>query len=157
MPDSSKTDPPLIKAKPISDGGSTSGITYLTSGKNKPRQLQPEREVRICERNNPADTKVSEEGGQGDAPGVRAEIPLQPVVKTMVRQAVPMQPMVPPWWSIYPPAVCGAPRTRAGGCPKDAVTLWEARAGAGSWQDLWTHGERSRLADRNCHPAGKPL
>jgi len=40
-------------------------------------------------RNNSADTKVSEEGGAGGAPGARAEVPLQPVV----RQAVPLQPM----------------------------------------------------------------
>ncbi|GAB0189188.1 AN1-type zinc finger protein 5-like [Grus japonensis] len=59
MPAGSKTDPPLAKAKPISD----------------------------------RDTKVSEEGGGGGAPGTRAEIPLQPVVKTMVKQAVPLQPM----------------------------------------------------------------
>ena len=49
--------------------------------------------MRICERNNSADTKVSEEGGGGGAPGTRAEIPLQPLVKTMVRQAVSLQPM----------------------------------------------------------------
>ena len=49
--------------------------------------------VRRCERNNSADTKVSEEGGGGGAPGAGAEIPLQPLVKTMVRQAVPLQPM----------------------------------------------------------------
>ncbi|GAB0209030.1 AN1-type zinc finger protein 5-like [Grus japonensis] len=40
-----------------------------------------------------SDTKVSEEGGGGGAPDTRAEIPLQPVVKTMVKQAVPLQPM----------------------------------------------------------------
>ena len=57
-------------------------------------QLQPERGVGICERNNLADTKVSEEGQGGGTPGTRAEIPLQPVVKTLVRQAVPLQPMV---------------------------------------------------------------
>ena len=84
--------------------------------------------MRICERNNSADTKVSEEGGGGGGPGAGAEIPLQPVGKTMVRQAVPLQPM----------EVHGG----AGGCPKEAVTPWEARAGAGSWQDLWTRGER---------------
>ncbi|PKU41625.1 protein pxr1-like [Limosa lapponica baueri] len=39
------------------------------------------------------DTKVSEEGEGGGTPGARAEIPVQPVVKTMVRQAVPLQPM----------------------------------------------------------------
>ena len=49
--------------------------------------------MRICERNNSADTKVSEEGGGGGAPGTRAEIPLQPLVKTMVMQVVPLQPM----------------------------------------------------------------
>ena len=43
------------------------------------------------EKNNPADTKVNEEGGGGDAPGAGAEIPLQPVVKTLVRQPVPLQ------------------------------------------------------------------
>ncbi|GAB0181314.1 hypothetical protein GRJ2_000596700 [Grus japonensis] len=48
--------------------------------------------MRRCERNNSADTKVSAEGG-GGAPGARAEIPLQPVEKTTVRQAVPLQPM----------------------------------------------------------------
>jgi len=47
--------------------------------------------VRVCERNNSADTKVGEEGGAGRAPG--AEIPLQPMEKAMVRQAVLLQPM----------------------------------------------------------------
>jgi len=44
-----------------------------------------EQGVRICERRNPAATKVREEGG---APGAGAEIHLQPVEKTMVRQTV---------------------------------------------------------------------
>jgi len=42
--------------------------------------------------NVPADTKVSEEGGDEGAQGTRAEIPLQPMVKTMVKQAVPCSP-----------------------------------------------------------------
>jgi len=29
----SETDPPLAKAKPVSDGGSTSVITYLSRGR----------------------------------------------------------------------------------------------------------------------------
>ena len=49
--------------------------------------------MRRCERNNSADTKVREEGGGGGAPGTGAEIPLQPMVKTMARQAVFLQPM----------------------------------------------------------------
>ncbi|GAB0184620.1 hypothetical protein GRJ2_000927300 [Grus japonensis] len=95
MPAGSKTGPPLAKAKPISNGGSTSGITELGKGKKKKTrdQLQLERGVRICERNNSADTKVSVDGGGGGAPGARAEIPLQPMEKTMVRQTVPLQPM----------------------------------------------------------------
>ena len=48
-----------------------------------------------------------------------------------------------PRWSRYPPAARGGPHAGAGGCPEDAVTPWEARAGAGSWQDLRPHGERS--------------
>ncbi|GAB0188514.1 acid sphingomyelinase-like phosphodiesterase 3b [Grus japonensis] len=93
MPAGSKVDPPLAKAEPISDGGSASGIKELRRGKKLLWQLQPERGVRICERNSSADTKVSAEGGAGGAPGARAEIPLQPVEKTMMSQAVPLQPM----------------------------------------------------------------
>ncbi|GAB0208689.1 acid sphingomyelinase-like phosphodiesterase 3b [Grus japonensis] len=95
MPAGSKTDPLLAKAEPISSDGSTSVITYLRREKKKKKisVLQPERGVRRCERNNCADTKVSEEGGGGGTPGARADIPLQPMVKTMVRQAVPLQPM----------------------------------------------------------------
>ena len=37
------------------------------------RTCSHERGVRICERNNSADTKVSEEGGGGGAPGAGAE------------------------------------------------------------------------------------
>ncbi|GAB0184702.1 AN1-type zinc finger protein 5-like [Grus japonensis] len=100
MPAGSKTDLQLAKAEPNSDGGSVSGITELRRGekKNKTKnthqeELQPERGARTCERNNSADTKVSEEGGGGGAPVPGAEIPLQPLEKTMVRQAVPQQPM----------------------------------------------------------------
>jgi len=56
-------------------------------------QLQLERGVRTCEKNDSADTKVSEEVGGGDAPGAGAEIALHPMEKTMVRQADPLQPM----------------------------------------------------------------
>ncbi|GAB0187378.1 hypothetical protein GRJ2_001203100 [Grus japonensis] len=88
-------DPLLAKAEPISDGGSASGITDLRrgGGGGERSNLQPERGVRIQERNNSADTKVSADGGGGGAPGAGAEIPLQPLEKTMVRQAVPLQPM----------------------------------------------------------------
>jgi len=89
MPASSKTHPPLAKAEFISKGGSASGITYLRRGKKTPSpQLRLERGLKICERNSSADTKVSEEGQRGGAPGA-----LQPMEKIMVRQAVPLQSM----------------------------------------------------------------
>jgi len=37
VPDDSKTDPPLAKAKPVSNGGSASVITYLRRGRKKLR------------------------------------------------------------------------------------------------------------------------
>ena len=49
--------------------------------------------MRRRERNRPEDSKVSGEEGGGAAPGAGAEILLQPVLNTMVRQAVPLQPM----------------------------------------------------------------
>ncbi|GAB0209021.1 epimerase family protein SDR39U1 [Grus japonensis] len=140
MPAASKTDLPLAKAEPISNGGSASVITYLRRRGNKPAQQQPERGVRICERNNYADTKVSEEGEGGGAPGTRAEIPLQSVVKTMVRQAVPLQSMeVNGGADIHLQPVGDPMPEQVDMCPMEAATPWEARAGAGSWQDLWTH------------------
>ena len=95
MPAGSKTDPLLAKADPISNSDSASGIMYLRRGESccTTGQLQLEIGVRICERNSPTDTKVSEEGGGGGASGTSAEVPLQPVTQTMVRQAVPPQSM----------------------------------------------------------------
>jgi len=93
-PDSFKTDPLLAKAEPINNSGSTSVITCLRRGK-KPLcngNCSWEKQVRIHDRNNSADAKVSEGGGRGGAPGAGAEIHLQSVVKTMVRQAVPCSP-----------------------------------------------------------------
>jgi len=50
--------------------------------------------VRLCERNNSADTKVREEGGRGGARDARAEsLPLQLMMKTIVRKVVPLQYM----------------------------------------------------------------
>jgi len=85
MPAGSKMDPPLAKAKPISDDGSSSVITYLRRGKNCCTTAAG----RLRERNNSADTKVSEGGGGGAG----VEIPLQPMEKTMLRQGVPPQYM----------------------------------------------------------------
>jgi len=94
-------------------------------------------------RNLQTPRSVKEEG-EGSAPGAGAEIPLQSLEKTMMRQPVSLQTK--------------EVHAAAGGCPKEAATPWGACAGAGSWQDLWPHGERSphgsRVAGRACDPVG---
>ncbi|OPJ73748.1 hypothetical protein AV530_013215 [Patagioenas fasciata monilis] len=81
----SKTCQLLAKAEPISNSGIDSGK------RKKPAQVQLKRGVRICERNESVDDKVSKEGERGGAAGAGAEIPLQPLVQTTVRPAVPLQ------------------------------------------------------------------
>ena len=56
-------------------------------------------------------------------------------------------------------STCSPSHARAGGFPKEAVTLWEPRSGAGSWQDLRIFGERSprsRFSGRTRDPVGDP-
>ncbi|KAK4806767.1 hypothetical protein QYF61_005563 [Mycteria americana] len=81
MPASSKTDPLLAKAEPISDGGSASVITYLRKGEKNlcNTSSSQKRGVRICDRNNSADTKPMEVHGGAD-------IHLQPVEDPMPEQ-----------------------------------------------------------------------
>lgn len=101
--------------------------------------------VRIYERTNTADTKANKGGGEG-ALGTIEEIHLQFMMKTMVRQAVSLKPSEFHRGSEIHLQTLGEPHMRAGGCLKkscDFVTLWEAHAGAGSWQGLWPCGERS--------------
>ncbi|KAJ7419315.1 hypothetical protein BTVI_26020 [Pitangus sulphuratus] len=62
---------------------------------------------------------VSGEGGGGGAPGPRAEIPLQPVVKTMVKQAIPLQPMEDHGDEEIHLQTMQETHARAGGCPKE--------------------------------------
>ncbi|GAB0188289.1 cAMP-dependent protein kinase inhibitor alpha [Grus japonensis] len=84
MPAGSKKDLLLAKAEPISNsGGSASATTELRRGKKLAQWQLEKRGVRRCERNNSADTKVREEGGAGGAPHAGAQIPLQPMEKTM--------------------------------------------------------------------------
>ena len=56
---------------------------YLRKGKEMP---QRQRKRKKSVRNDPADTKLREEGGGGGAPGARAEIPLQSLEETMAEQ-----------------------------------------------------------------------
>ncbi|KAM7076250.1 alpha-2,8-sialyltransferase 8E isoform 2-T2 [Ciconia maguari] len=50
----------------------------------------------------------------------------------------------------YSPAAHGGPHAGAGGCLKEAVTPWEACAGAGSWQDLWKEEPMLEQFMKNC-------
>ncbi|GAB0203672.1 A disintegrin and metalloproteinase with thrombospondin motifs 6 [Grus japonensis] len=50
MPAGSKMDLLLAKAKPISHGGSASGVTCLRRKEKEQQLLQPERRVRRCEK-----------------------------------------------------------------------------------------------------------
>jgi len=88
FPEASKGDPPLAKVEPISDVGTKSMIMCLRKGTQ-----YWERGLRKYETKNSAETKVSEEGGGRGAPGAGAEIFLQPVVKTMVKQVVLLKPI----------------------------------------------------------------
>lgn len=92
MPVSSKTDLPLSKAEPIYVGGSTSVKTYLRREKNCCGSANGREEWEYV-RNISTNTMVSEQGGGGGGLGVRVEIPLQPVVKTVVSHTVALQPM----------------------------------------------------------------
>lgn len=56
------------------------------------QQTQLKRGVRLYDRSNPVDTKVSENGGIEGAIGTRKEISLQPVVETMVKPLCPCSP-----------------------------------------------------------------
>ncbi|KAK4810846.1 hypothetical protein QYF61_008818 [Mycteria americana] len=122
----------------------TTAIRWTAEGGVKPAAHSSRKgAVQICERNNSADTKVSEEGGGGGAPGARAGIPLQLVVKTMVRQDVPLQPMEVHGGAdmhLKPvedptPEQLDAPE---GGCDPVESPCW------------------SRFSDRTCDPMGDP-
>ncbi|RMC15426.1 hypothetical protein DUI87_07617 [Hirundo rustica rustica] len=77
-----------------------------------------------------------EEGGGRDASGSRAEILLQPG-EDPGEEDSPSAAHGDPQWSKYPPAAPEGADTGEGGCPKEAVTLWEACGRAGSWKNLW--------------------
>ncbi|GAB0178358.1 zinc finger and BTB domain-containing protein 5 [Grus japonensis] len=155
----SKTDLPLPKAGPISQAGGASAIMCLRKRKSHCAAAVRERSEKKCERNNSADTKVSEEGGGEGAPGARAEIPLQPMEKTMVRQAVTQQPMEDHARVDIHLQPVEDPMPEQVACPNRSCSPWRAHAREGSWQDLW-FVERSlcwsSLFLKDCTPGKGP-
>jgi len=116
VPAGSKTDLPLAKAKPISDCGSASGITYLKRKKTPClTAFAAERGVRICGRNNSADTKVSGEGGGGGSPGAGDFSPAA-CDEDLGEAGCPPAAHRAPQWSRYPPAARGGPHIGVDGC-----------------------------------------
>ncbi|GAB0204754.1 zinc finger and BTB domain-containing protein 5 [Grus japonensis] len=79
----------------------------------------------------------------------------------MVKQAVPLKPMEDDGEQRFHLQPMEDPKPEQVETHlKEAVTPWEAHAGASSWQDLWPRGERSpgwsRFAGRTCDPVGDP-
>ncbi|GAB0187939.1 hypothetical protein GRJ2_001259200 [Grus japonensis] len=78
----------------------------------------------------------------------------------MVGQAVPLQPMEDDGRANIHLQPMEDPMLEQVVAPKGGLTSWETQAGASSWQDLWTHGQRtphqSRFAGRTCDPVGDP-
>ncbi|KAK4806186.1 hypothetical protein QYF61_001109 [Mycteria americana] len=97
----------------------------------------------------------------GGAPGARAEIPLQPVLKTVVRQAVPLQPMeVNSGADIYlqpveDPTLEQVDTHEGGWDPVGSLRWSKLLAGP---VDLWRERSPcwSRFSGRTCDPMGDP-
>lgn len=112
--------------------------------------------MRPCERNSPTDTKVSAEGREGGAPGGRAEIPWQPMGKMVVRHLCPCSL----WVSTAEQRSTCSPWRVSSQSSRMPKRCCDHVGSAGSWQNLWTHGERSphwnRFAGRTYDTLGDP-
>jgi len=88
-----KMDPLLAKAEPISNGGSTSVITYLRRGRKKlwvRQQLEREESDNVKETALQTPRSLKKEGEEVPKMSEQS-LPLQTVMKTKVRQAVALQ------------------------------------------------------------------
>ena len=149
MPAGAKTDLPLPKPKPISNCGNNSVITYLRRGRKKLQwDSSWEKGVRRCERNNSADTKVREEGGERRCSRHWSrKSSLATHAEDHGEAGCPSAVHGGPQWSRLTPAAHGRDPT-----PEEVDAWrrlwhqWEVYARSGSCQDLWTHGERQAHA-----------
>ena len=165
----SKTDLPLAKAKPISDGGNTSGIAYLRKERKNCGETAVKREEWDEVRETSLQTPRSV-GRRGEE-----------VLKMLEQRVFPWSSWWRPWWGRLSPcspwrsrwwshpcksmmeqiSTCSpwkGPQPRAGGYLKEAVTTWGAPCWSRllpgpadpwreepmpkqvCWQGLWPHG-----------------
>jgi len=128
----SRMDSLLPNAEPTCGAGSTSVITHLRKReKCCAAAVRKRGEKHVKE----TDTKVSEEGGGVDAPGVGSKTPLQPMERTMVTQVVPLQPREDHSGAAIHPAAYGGPHTAAG---------------TSALKDAASHGEEAMLEQVFC-------
>ncbi|KAJ7421273.1 hypothetical protein BTVI_18859 [Pitangus sulphuratus] len=146
MPANSRMAPLLVKAEPICNDGSTSGITYLRTGSKTPVQQQPERRVRICERNSPANIKISEERGEE----AREQRSLLARGEDHGETGCFPAACGDPWWSRDPLITPGRPYIRASGCLNEAVTSM------GSPHRGRLLVESTNYLERGAHAEGSP-
>ena len=112
------TDPLQDAAQPVSDAGGVSVIARLRMCKKRCTAAKRDK-WETCERNSPAYTRVSEEEGGGTG----AEIVLQPVMKTMVRQVVALQPMEAHGGAHTHTAAHGGPHNAVSECALKAAVI----------------------------------
>lgn len=140
---SSKTAPPLPKAKPISSAGWGTGFRKRL--KTRVQQLWQRGVMKIQEKTLQTPRSAKREGRTCS----------RPMEKTMIKKAVPLQPMKD--HSItHSHCSLGRSHTRAGRESMRRLELTETAAGAGSWQELWLMERRphwSRFSGRSCDPA----
>ena len=154
---SSMKEVPLAKAEPISDGGSTSMITYLRRGKSATAGRREWWE-HVKETTLQTQRSVKKEGKVFQAPEKR--FPCSPWRRPRWGRLFHCSP----WRSMVEQiSTCSPWRTACWSRwmhPKEALAVWRPCAGAGSWQDLWLHGERSpgwsRFTGRTCDLVGYP-
>jgi len=114
------------------------GKQILERGKKNAQQLR-ERERKKKKksvRNNTADTKISEEGQKGGASGSKAEILLQPMEKTMVKQVVFLQSVENHARADVHTEAHGGPHDKAGGYALRKLQLVESPCRSRILQEL---------------------
>lgn len=153
IPACSRMDPPLAQVKPINNSGGNIGIGYFRIGQKLCNWSQRSKnlwEKQLC-------------GHQGQ---------WRRMGKGCSRQQIwefPWSPWCRPWWGSCSSwrsmgeqrSTCSQRKTPGQNrwiLKENCDHVWTVTMWAGSWQDLWNHGERSlcwsRFSSWTCHPMG---